>query len=225
MDEGTLADLNIVNNGTLHLVLHLRGGMPKKGAKKSISKIERMAVLTAKVQYQRTLLADQNHFALLDSFSHPTFIDTTLATMSLDNLRAVEAGVANSTRKELIHKQVITKFVPQIAAMQTAIANLNLGIEALKEGFQYAYAAKYSDDFGFDLEQIEQDLEDCIANRIAADAQQQAQQQAQLQIEAEVVRRLALVGGADDHMMEGCNPPLWYTLFSVFQCFHFSVFT
>jgi len=111
MDEG---DLNIVNNGTLHLVLRLRGGMPKKGAKKSISKIERMAVLTAKVQYQRTLLADQNHLALLDSFSHPTFIDTTLATMSLVNLRAVEAGVANSTRKELIHKQVIAKFVPQI---------------------------------------------------------------------------------------------------------------
>ena len=71
-DAPMLGYYEIEPNSTLHLVLRLRGGA-KKGCKKTITKGERIAALTAKTHYLRTHVQEPNYTAIIDRVSVPGY--------------------------------------------------------------------------------------------------------------------------------------------------------
>jgi hypothetical protein len=120
MDEGTLADLNIVNNGTLHLVLRLRGGMPKKGCKKSICKAERVATTRAKAVFTHSLVNDANLAGLVAELGQDHYIANAInAHQNLDMLRQVKNASENALRLDRIPKVILSLLDPRIAALKT----------------------------------------------------------------------------------------------------------
>jgi hypothetical protein len=208
---------NVAANDTIRARYLLVGGMPKKGCKKTIAKVERLAVLSARVQHQASQLQQPGNNALLQQVSNIGYTEQTLGqlvtNMNFDQVQNMQQASNNENRRDKVGKAVMAFFVPQIQQMTQQRDELNRAIGCLQEGFQLGFANRFCTDDGWEIDAFDKLVQDSI-NAIVNQRQQNQHQQdaqnlveaevqrrlegAQNQVEAEVQRRLAAMGPAPD---------------------------
>jgi hypothetical protein len=203
--QSTLASHGVHSRCTLHLVLRLRGGMPKKGCKKSIAKEVRLSTMRAKAHYNGSTLQQSAFAGLIQQVSQAGYAPSCINQMNLDQLRALKPVADDVTRNDRVAKAVLDHFVPQLTQMKQQKAELEKAIKAVEDGFELGFAEQYCTDEGFEVDPFYdliqnriQNLEEQAIQQRERDAQQQMQHQMQnqmnAQMEAELQRRLAAMG-------------------------------
>ena len=144
MDEGTLADLNIVNNGTLHLVLRLRGGMPKKGTKK-VTKQEKVHLLKAKVHYTTSQLnmADPQVPALCHAIAQPNYISNVIANMNMQQITDLDNVAQDCSRTAQLTNAIAPELVPQYKQLKAQKAAIENSLKAIEEAVDLGMTEDY----------------------------------------------------------------------------------
>ena len=144
MDEGTLADLNIVNNGTLHLVLRLRGGMPKKGTKK-VTKQEKVHLLKAKVHYTTSQLnmADPQVPALCQAIAQPNYISNVIANMNMQQITDLDNVAQDCSRTAQLTNAIAPELVPQYKQLRAEKAAIENSLKAIEEAVDLGMTEDY----------------------------------------------------------------------------------
>ena len=200
-EDHSLFSYNIQANDTIRAVYMRVGGMPKKGTKKSICKMERLAVMRARVQHQSTLIQDRSNMAMLNNLASPEFSTHTIGQMvNLEDVIALKTVADSVTRGDLLAKAIMPTLYPQITIMKQQKEELDKAIKGAEQAFELGFSEKFCTDAGFEVQHFYDMFEARITtlrDHAAQQAAQQAvQQNAENHIEAEIQRRMALMAGA-----------------------------
>ena len=152
----TLGNLNIIATDTIHLVLRLRGGMAKKGCKKTISKGERLASLSARTRYLRSGIQEPNYTAIIDRVSDPNYVQWAIGQMvannSMQQLSELDTTAQEITRSDRVAEGVVEKLVPELVQMQQQKQQIEAAMKAIQEGFELGFAQSYTTDKGWEVD-------------------------------------------------------------------------
>ena len=186
-DGYTISDYNIQKETTITLMLGLRGGMPKKGAK--TTKQQKVVEMKARLAYMASQQRQHQHPTLELVFNRVqgnSFIDTAIEDMIIEKLQGVKGIIDNISRVARIPKEVNKIFVSEIVSLEEQKDRLNNSIALLQETFELNFVDRYFENSSFDtkpfheainmrLHHLEQEEE--IERRVAERRQQEQQMQ------------------------------------------------
>jgi large subunit ribosomal protein L40e len=143
LDSDTLSALNIVNNGTLHLLLRLRGGMPKKGAKKTIGKPEKLQQLHAMHMYHMT--KTPSIAVVINPIHAEGYIANTIDGMTETQCLSLKSDYneLGQLREISLIETVSLHFVDQIDGWKDEIATLQSRIATAGSAVQVAFSKEF----------------------------------------------------------------------------------
>ena len=165
--------------------------MPPRGTKKTITKGERVATLTARVQYQRSQLRQPTHANIVDRVSQPTYSQWAVGQMNMDQLNTVYDKAQNITRSDRVADGIADHLIPELGQMQQQKEQIEAAMKAIREGFALGFASTYATDRGFEaddfytmMETRIKELNDLRVQQQIAAAAAEATAQAQAQAQA-----------------------------------------
>ena len=163
-----------------YVVPRIRGGA-KKGCKKTISKGERIAALTAKTQYLRTHVQQPNYTNIVDRVSDPNYVQWAIGQMvannSLQQISELDAAAQDITRSDRVAEGVVEKLVPELVQMQQQKQQIEASMKAIQEGFELGFAQSYTTDKGWEVDGFYSMIEEAKNNVTNALNQQAVQNQ------------------------------------------------
>ena len=174
-DDYLFRDYGIRTGSILHMCDALEGGMPKKGTKKTICKMERLAVMRARVTHQSTLIQDPSNMAMLNNLASPEFSTQTIGHMNdLQVVMQLKTVADSVTRGDQLAKAIMPSIFPQINLMKQQRDELDRTIKGAEQAFELGFSEKFCSDAGFEV----QPFYDMFENRITALQNHAAQQAA-----------------------------------------------
>ena len=179
-DTTTLSGYEVGPLDTLHLLLRVRGGA-KRGCKKTISKGERIAAMTARTQYLRTHVQQPNYTNIVDRVSDAGYtqwaIGQMVANNSMQQLSELDTTAQEITRSDRVAEGVVQKLVPELAQMQQQKEQIEAAMKAIEEGFTLGFAQAYTTDKGWEVDGFYSMIEEAKNNVTNALNQQAVQNQ------------------------------------------------
>ena len=210
LDTDTLGSdgVNLMPNSRIRMLNNSEamGGMPKKGAKKTIAKPEKIQQLQAMHMYHLTKTPS---IALaLNHVQAAGFITNQVNGMTEAQCRSLQADcdVLTQVRENTLVETVSPHFFDQIEGWKNEIATLQSRITTAESAIGVAFATEFYDDKGmnyggfFDL--VAERLTTFDQNNHVQAQIQAAQNQMANQMEAEVQRRLAAAAAPDGDAMD-----------------------
>ena len=182
-DTTTLSGYEVGPLDTVHLLLRLRGGA-KKGAKKTISKGERMAGLRAKAMYMGTSVTDQATTTLMNQVSAAGYTTWALTQMNFAQMQQLCDTAYNIQRGDKVAEGVEHLLVPQLQTMIDRKTALEKEIQSARAAFNVGFCEAFTNDNGFDTDpfynmvdsRLEQLQNQAVQEQINAGVQQGIQQ-------------------------------------------------
>ena len=178
-DEHTIGDYNIQKVDTLHLVLRLRGGMPKKGVRK-VFKAEKMAAVTSKALFSVSQELQDGAVGFCKTLASSDYVENAIRNLAVvDPTKFAEFAdlCAQTTRNEQLCKLCYQYLVEQIKGLEDQKIQIDNTLKALHDSFEMGFVAQYYDKQGFKtdslfeiLNEVDQRPEDQRAGHTAAAA-------------------------------------------------------
>ena len=149
-DGCTISDYDIQKDSTLHLTMTLRGGMAKKGCRKTVSKEEKVFTLRTRVE-DLTRSASADAMNIVRSITmNKNFIKDTIKNMtSAADIEALFDALKEVRRSEGIPVAIAPHLVQQIRQMKQEIMERNEAIKQVEATIEHAYANEFYTELGY----------------------------------------------------------------------------
>jgi len=134
------------------LMVRGRGGMPKKGCRKTVPKDEKVFTLRTRVEYlTRTATAEAMNI-VRSVTARESFIKDTIANMtSVADVEALRGALQEVRRNEGIPEAIAPYLIQQINQMKREIAERNETIRQVEATIEHAYAKEFYTDGGYSM--------------------------------------------------------------------------
>ena len=148
-DGHSLAYYGVTSECTIRVLRRVLGGA-KKGAKRTISKGERMAGLRAKAMYVGTGVTDQATTTLMNQVSAAGYTTWALTQMNFAQVQQLSDTAYDIQRSDKVAEGVEHLLVPQLQTMIDRKKALEKEIESVQAAFNVGFCEAFTNDNGFD---------------------------------------------------------------------------
>ena len=171
LEDGTLSDHNITKESTLHLVLRVKGGSPKKVIKRHdktagtrVSSQQKLQAAAAISPIPADLYSrcGAEHTKYMTESDDRAFFDRIVADMQLPELVAMINRMDEKKTNETNIDKLAVFLMKPIAEIQTIVRELQVAEEALAAAFVHQYTHCFFENGQYDHNYLRQLVEDKI---------------------------------------------------------------
>ena len=161
--QAIMDNLEIKKECTVHLILRLRGGMPKRGVKK-ITKAEKVHLLRARATFASANLTQQPMQIVQAITNDPHFVTNAVNNLAqqqngLAQLRELKNKMDTVARWDQLVDQLPQYLIPQVAQMKQQRDDINKALEAFDAAVEAVFADQFYENNGYNTDGLYTQIE------------------------------------------------------------------